>query len=156
MEIEAIKRAFISSELNGANLKPVITECFVVNAVNLELIQTIYEHYHYPHTGQLLKHIVDAVTYEENESLIRDVVEAIKLSKFSVDNFTVSVVKYIVRTLGDHEFIFSETFGHTIAEQALEYDRAFVVCEIQKGLLRAKTSRKAISLLGVLSASEKL
>lgn len=48
MEIEAIKRAFISRHFKGVNLRPDVTECFVINMLNLELIQTTYEYYHYP------------------------------------------------------------------------------------------------------------
>lgn len=38
MEIEAIKHAFISNRFEGVNLSPDVTDCFVVNMVNLELI----------------------------------------------------------------------------------------------------------------------
>lgn len=61
MEIEATKRAFISGEFENVNLSPDVTDCFVVNMLNLELIQAIYEHYCYPQTGKLLKHIFTAV-----------------------------------------------------------------------------------------------
>lgn len=66
MEIEAIKQIFISGKFQDANLSPDVTDCFVFNMLNLELIQTIYEHYHYPQTGKLLQHIFTAVVDNGN------------------------------------------------------------------------------------------
>ena len=150
MEIEAIKRAFISGQFKGANLSPRITECSVINLLNLELVPTIYEHYRYPQTGKLLQHIFTSVIDAGDNQLMREIVSTIKTSKFVVDSYTVDIVKYIAQTMDDNAFMFSVIAGKTIIEQALPYDLELCLQEITKGIMDRSLRPQALSVLNIL------